>query len=220
MTADDPLRKIPPEPDPTEEIEILEVVGLDEDGAPVAAEADEDVEVVFEEPGAEAALPAPPAAPAAAREDAAMRERFIRLQADFENYKKRVDRERLDHARYATSELVARLLPILDNFDRAIASSRPVPSPDPVLEGVVLIQRQLLDELKREGLRPMDALGRPFDPAIHEAVATDSEAPLPAHTVTEVFQRGYFFHERVLRPALVRVRVEGDEGAVGDGEES
>jgi molecular chaperone GrpE len=218
MSPDDPLRKIPPDPDPNDEIEILEVVGLDEDGASVAADPDEDIEVIFEEPGGQAAAPTIPAPTVETREDTALKERFIRLQADFENLKKRIDRERLDHLRHATSELVARLLPVLDNFDRAVASARP--AADPVLEGVVLIQRQLQEELKREGLRPMDALGQPFDPAIHEAVATDPDSPAPAHTVTEVFQRGYFFHDRVLRPALVRVRLDGSEGAQDGGEES
>ncbi|HJQ99711.1 MAG TPA: nucleotide exchange factor GrpE, partial [Candidatus Polarisedimenticolaceae bacterium] len=180
-----------------------EVVGVDEDGIPVETEDPDDVEVVFEDV---------PAAPAARRsvpppEDPALKERFVRLQADFENYKKRIDRERSDYFRHATSGLVGRLLPVLDNFERAIAAARG--RADTFSEGVVLIQRQLLEELSREGLHPMDPVGSPFDPEMHEAVATDPTSDAPAHTVTAVLQRGWFFHDRVLRAALVRVSVDG-----------
>jgi molecular chaperone GrpE len=221
MTHDDPLRKLPPEDASSEEIEILEVVGVDETGAPVdGAAPSDDVEVVFEEADEGADENEESAAPAA---DAAfVRERLIRLQADFENFKKRVDRERHDHLRHATGDLVTRLLPILDNFERAMASARGEGGVEPFLEGVGLIQRQLIEELRREGLRPMDALGAPFDPEIHEAVATDTDAAAPDHTVTHVFQRGYYFHDRVLRPALVRVRLDVAERTedVGEGDEA
>jgi molecular chaperone GrpE len=210
MAADDPLRKIPPEPDPSDDIEILEVVGLDDEPEDAAAD---DVEVVFEEPSLD--VPDRPA-PAPPSEDAALRERILRLQADFENFKKRIDRERVDHLRHATGDLVTRLLPVLDNFERAVASARPGDS-DPVLNGVLLIHKQFLDELKREGLRPMEGVGEPFDPTLHEAVATDPDAEAPPNTVTHVFQRGYFFHDRVLRPALVRVRVDGSHDARAEG---
>ena len=139
-------------------------------------------------------------------------DRFLRLQADYENYQKRVERERIDHLRHATGSLMARLLPVLDNFDRAIAAAGP-PCNDPVLDGIFMIQKQLLDELGLEGLRPMDSLGAPFDPALHEAVATVVDPSVPSHTVTLVFQRGYFLHDRVLRAALVRVSVDGPPGA-------
>jgi molecular chaperone GrpE len=82
-----------------------------------------------------------------------------------------------------------------------------------LIEGLALIQRQLAAELEAEGLRPMESVGELFDPERHEAVATDPEAPVPPHTVTQVFQRGYFLHDRVLRPAMVRVRVDESEGS-------
>ena len=136
----------------------------------------------------------------------------MRLQADFENFKKRIDRERHDHFRYATFGLVARILPVLDNFERAMAAVQQGATTDALIEGVALIQRQLATELETEGLRPMDSVGETFDPVRHEAVATDSDSPVPPHTVTQVFQRGYFLHDRVLRPAMVRVRVDESEG--------
>jgi len=194
-----------PDPEQSDDIEILEVVGVDEDGIPVETEDPEDVEVVFED------LPVAPAVrrPAPPTEDPALKERFLRLQADFENYKKRIERERSDYFRHATSGLVARLLPVLDNFERAIAAARGRADAggDALTEGVALIQRQLLDELAREGLHPMDPVGATFDPELHEAVATDPASDAPSHTVTAVLQRGWFFHDRVLRAALVRVSV-------------
>src|SRR5262245_4727802 len=164
---------MPPDPDPTDDIEILEVVGLDEDGVPVEAEDPDDVEVVFDD------VPLPPKKATAvsrpAAEEIALRERLVRLQADFENFKKRIDRERGDYFRHATSGLVARLLPVLDNFERALAAARSrADAADPLMEGVVLIQRQLLEELSREGLHAMDPIGSTFDPEMHEAVATDA----------------------------------------------
>ena len=81
-----------------------------------------------------------------------------------------------------------------------------------MIEGVALIQRQLLAGLEVEGLRGMESVGELFDPERHEAVATDPDSPVPPHTVTHVFQRGYFLHDRVLRPAMVRVRVSESEG--------
>ena len=85
-----------------------------------------------------------------------------------------------------------------------------------MIEGVTLIQRQLLAELEAEGLRGMGNVGEVFDPERHEAVATDPDSPCPPHTVTHVFQRGYFFHDRVLRPAMVRVRVDESNGGTGN----
>src|SRR5262245_45296548 len=212
---------MPPDPDPTDDIEILEVVGLDEDGVPVETEDPDDVEVVFED-----APPRPkPASIAPARpsaEEIALRERLVRLQADFENFKKRNERERGDYFRHATSGLVARLLPVLDNFERAVAAARHrVEGPaDPLMEGGALIQRQLLQDLARAGLPSLNPVGSAFAPEMHEAVATDAASGTAPNTVTAVLQRGYFFHDRVLRAALVRVSVDGGAPAPPEREES
>jgi molecular chaperone GrpE len=225
MPTGKPGRPLPSDADPMDDIEILEVVGVDENGAPVVdddAQAAEDVEVVFEDAPAPEAPEARPESADAADERRELLERLLRLQADFENFKKRIERERLDHLRHATSDLLGRLLPVLDNFERAIAAFRPGGSADAVIEGIGLIHRQLLSELEREGLRGMESFGQPFDPVLHEAVATDPDAPMPPHTVTHVFQRGYFLHDRLLRPAMVRVRVDAceDEAPPDDRKES
>ncbi len=197
---------------PSEDIEILEVVGVDENGTPLANADSEDVEVVFEEDCPVEDILPPVGVYSPPVEDADLRQRLLRLQADFENFKKRMDRERLDHFRYATFELVGRLLPVLDNLERAVSAARPGVAGDALIEGVALIQRQLLAGLEVEGLRGMESVGELFDPERHEAVATDPDSPVPPHTVTHVFQRGYFLHDRVLRPAMVRVRVSESEG--------
>ena len=220
MSHDRPGRRLPPDSESLDDIEILEVVGLDENGVPVVEdEADdvEEVEVDFEQPS-EAESPAAAQDSAEITDEAREnRERLLRLQADFENFKKRIDRDRLNHLRQATAELLGRLLPVLDNFERAIAAFRPDGPPEAVIEGVNLIHRQLLQELEREGLRGMESVGQPFDPALHEAVATEAGGAMPPHAVTQVFQRGYFLHDRLLRPAMVRVRVdEGDDAAAPD----
>jgi molecular chaperone GrpE len=224
---DDRGARLPSDEDGAEDIEILEVIGIDEDGAAIAdreadavadAEAaetdDSDIEVIFdaEDDSAEPQTPRP----SPRDEGEQLRERILRLTADFENFRYRMERDRGEHLRFATFELVGRILPVLDNFDRAMASVRPGSSDDALLAGFALIQRQLLAVLEAEGLRAMGGVGETFDPSRHEAVATDSESPLPAHAVTQVFQRGYFLHDRVLRPALVRVRLNAPEREPGE----
>lgn len=217
--ATSPYDPKPPDETLDDDIEILEVVGLDEDAPPVSGEAlDDEVEVVFDEvPAAPDAVSAPVVE---TRVDpvAEHRERTVRLQADFENYKKRVERDRADHERHATGRLVARLLPVLDNFERAMAAAKT--DDDGFVRGIALIQRQLLDELRREGLSPMQSEGLPFDPTLHEAVATEITDAYAPNTVVGELQRGYFFHERVLRAALVRVSLDPESGGAAPREES
>jgi molecular chaperone GrpE len=207
----------PEEPAEPDDIEILEVVGMDEAEVPGAASEDE-VVVAFDD------LPvAAPAAPDRTAEVEEARERLLRLRADFDNLKKRIEREREEYSRQATASLVARLLPVLDNLERALEAARcGRGNGDALQNGVALIQRQLLDELRREGLRAVESVGQSFDPAVHEAVATDGASQLPINTVVEELQRGYYFDDRLLRPALVRVAVgEGlREARRSEGEES
>jgi molecular chaperone GrpE len=213
MPQDEAGRRLRDDHDASDDIEILEVVGVDEDGVPIVTADPDDIELVFDEQSpAEDPAPAGIATPAPS-EDGQLRERLVRLQADFENFKKRIDRERIDHFRYATAELIGRVLPVLDNFERAMAAARPGAPTESLLEGMLLIQRQLVTELEAEGLRSMESVGETFDPERHEAVATDPDSPMPPHTVTHVFQRGYFLHDRVLRPAMVRVRVDESDGS-------
>lgn len=188
-------------PEEDEDIEILEIVGLEDSPAIELEDGDEtdegdrDLILDFDEEEAR-------------DKDEAVeeeRERRVRLQADFENYKKRIEREREADQRQASARVVQNLLPVLDNFERAISSADAEEAASSFHQGVQMIFRQILDELRREGLEAIQTLGQPFDPELHEAVATEMHTDLPHHTIMEELLRGYTLHQRLLRPALVKV---------------
>ena len=210
---------VPGLPDDDEDIEILEIVGLDEGPAvqfdDAGVESDDDPGELILDFDADGESD---------QQEAVDEERArrVRLAADFENYKKRVEREREADQRQASVRVVQSLLPVLDNFERAIAAATAEEAASSFYPGVLLIFRQIRDELRREGLLSIDAVGQPFDPAFHEAVATEEQHDLPHHTIMEEMQRGYTLHERLLRPSLVKVRTQpgmedtdpgNDEGA-------
>lgn len=141
-------------------------------------------------------------------ENQELKNRYLRTLADFENVRKRTEREKADFFRYATSSVLKDLLPILDNFDRALEHSD---ADDEFHKGVELIYKQLYDVLYKHGLRPIDEVGVHFDPNIHEAVIREEDASVPSHTVTMILQKGYFLHDRLLRPAMVKVAVGGPD---------
>ncbi|MDD5556169.1 MAG: nucleotide exchange factor GrpE [bacterium] len=168
------------------------------------------------EEAAGAPPPAPPAAAAISGEElAALREkaaradeyhdRFLRAAADLENYRKRVERERADLLKFGQEEFMAELILVLDNFERALAAAGSEADANAVLEGVRLINRQLSQVLARNGLQPVEALGRPFDPRLHEAVSQVETDDHPEGTVVAETLRGYLLNGRLLRPAAVTV---------------
>lgn len=138
------------------------------------------------------------------REKEEERRARVRLQADFENYKKRVERERAEDRVRITAALIETLLPVLDGFERALAVHG-----DPAYEehrrGFELIYKQLFDALARMGLVRVRALGQPFDPHLHQAVERVAMASVPEGTVVEELAPGYLVRDRLLRPAMVRV---------------
>jgi molecular chaperone GrpE len=148
-------------------------------------------------------------ADAKAREAAQAQDRYLRTLAEFDNYRKRVAREREEWRRQAQTELVREVLPVVDNFDRALAADPRAPGDSAFRDGIELIHRDFLKALERIGVRPFSAAGERFDPARHEAVGRVERADLPDQTVVEETLRGYLFHDRVLRPAQVIVSVEG-----------
>jgi molecular chaperone GrpE len=172
-------------------------------------EIEREMRETAEEAAAEAAAEAAPAEPEAAPQDD-YRNRYVRAIADFENFRKRTDREKADFFRYATSAVLKDVLPVLDNFDRALDHAA---EGDEFHKGVLLIYKQLYDVLQRHGLKPIDESGVTFDPNIHEAVVREEDDSVPNHTVTAILQKGYFLHDRLLRPALVKVAVGGPERA-------
>jgi len=137
-------------------------------------------------------------------EIAELKERLIRSQADFENYKRRMQREKEDLAVYANQKLLLNLLPVLDNLERAL-TSQPVAGDEKLRQGVELTARSFREILAREGVSPIEAVGKPFDPNEHEAVMTEESSEHEDSTVIFEFQKGYRLGDRVIRPSMVKV---------------
>lgn len=130
--------------------------------------------------------------------------RYLRLAADFDNYKKRARQEQADVVRQANAELIGRLLPVVDNFHRIVDTvSEGVD--EAWLKGVKLTLQQLDELLTSQGVQPIEAVGQPFDPTLHEAIGHEESDEHPEDTVVSEVRRGYRLHDRVVRPALVRV---------------
>jgi molecular chaperone GrpE len=130
-------------------------------------------------------------------------DRLLRATAEFDNYRKRVDRERRDLVDATASDVVRDLLPVVDDFDRALAA--PGATDDSFRRGVVLIHRRLLDVLRTRGVEPFDSVGQIFDPAVHEAVATEPIGRRREGEIVAELRRGYRLNGRLLRPAQVKV---------------
>ena len=141
-------------------------------------------------------------------EIADLRDRSIRTLADFENYRRRSERERDELKRYAQGDVLRDLLPVVDNLRRALAAGGSV---DDLKTGVELTLRQFTELLKQRGVAEVPAVGEPFDPAVHEAVARVDDEAVEAPTVIDELQRGYTLHGKLLRPALVRVAMPAEK---------
>lgn len=137
-------------------------------------------------------------------EVAELNSRALRLQADHENYRRRVQREKEDLAVYANQKLLLNLLPVLDNLERALATA-PVPGDEKLRQGVELTARSFRDTLSKEGITPIEALGQQFDPNVHEAVMTVESADHEDGTILMEMQKGYKLGERIVRPTMVQV---------------
>jgi molecular chaperone GrpE len=138
-------------------------------------------------------------------------DRLLRKHADFENVRKRLEKEKKEFHQYALSDIMGELIFILDNFERAISHSDEAGNPE-YRKGVELIYRQLKDLLEKRGLRSIESEGKKFDPNFHEAVAREERNDLEEGTILEELQRGYFFQNRLLRPAMVKVSYTSSEG--------
>lgn len=142
-------------------------------------------------------------------------DQLLRRRADFENYKRRVERERQNMASEACAELIKDLLPSLDNLERALAARG---AEESLHQGVQLIERELRAALDARGLRVEDPTGAPFDPAWHQALAHEVVPGAVPGTVVETFRKAYLFRERLLRPALVKVAKEPEPAEPGETE--
>ena len=132
------------------------------------------------------------------------RNRHLRLAADFENFKKRARQEQLETVQYATAALAERLLPVLDDFQR-VMEHVPAGVDENWLKGVQLTLQKLEEVLQSVGVEPIEPIGQPFDPKVHEAIGSEETDEHPEDTVVSELRRGYKLHDRVLRPSLVRV---------------
>jgi molecular chaperone GrpE len=131
-------------------------------------------------------------------------DKWLRLAAEFENYKKRVQKEKSDLIKFGNDSLLKAVLPILDNLERAIDHGKKMNQNGPLLQGVEIILRQFLAILERFGVKPVAAMGESFDPEKHEAVSQAESDQEPNRVISEL-EKGYLFHERLLRPAKVLV---------------
>ena len=138
----------------------------------------------------------------ASEEDEAWSEKYTRLMADFQNFRKRTDKEKADVYSYANEKIMTDLLTVLDNFERALGSEC---KDEPYAEGMKMIFKQLTDILTAAGLEEIDAVGQDFDPNFHHAVLTDNNADFDSGKVTDVLQKGYKLNGKVIRPSMVKV---------------
>lgn len=143
-------------------------------------------------------------------ESAELLDTLQRSRAEFANYRRRVEQEREMARHRATEEIIRKLLPIADDFERALVSAPEAIAADAWFEGFRLVERKLWNVLSSEGVKPMESIGQPFDPSRHDAVMIE-EGVQNATTVVEEFQRGYLVNETVLRPAMVKVGAQSSD---------
>jgi len=139
-----------------------------------------------------------------AAEKADLKDRLLRTLADFENFRRRAERDRSEYVQYAATEMVRDLIPILDDFRRAVKVET---ADKEYAKGIELIDQRLFEALKKAGLEPIESAGKLFDPNLHQAVVRVQSEEFPDQTVLEEFQSGYNFKGKLLRPAMVKVAV-------------
>jgi len=135
-----------------------------------------------------------------------LRQTLLRRQADFDNYRKRIEKERFEDSKRATARVIEGLIPIIDGFEHALAAHREAEY-DSYRKGFELIHKQFLESLTKLGVERIEPAGKRFDPHLHQAVDRAETTDHEEGTILQVFQPGYVFHGRVLRPAMVRVAV-------------
>ena len=136
-----------------------------------------------------------------------LRQTLLRRQADFDNYRKRIEKERFEDSKRATARVIEGLIPVIDGFEHALAAHREAEY-DNYRKGFELIYKQLLDSVTKLGVERIDPVGKSFDPHLHQAVDRAETTDREDGAILQVFQPGYVFHGRVLRPAMVRVAVQ------------
>jgi molecular chaperone GrpE len=132
-------------------------------------------------------------------------QKALRAQADFDNFRRRTRQEKEEFAKYASKQLIEQLLPVYDNFDRALQTSKDTQDFEALFKGVDMIYRQFSQILEQEGLKPLEVVGEPFNPEIHQAIMQVETDEYEEGIVVEEVQRGYILKDKVIRPAMVKV---------------
>jgi molecular chaperone GrpE len=134
-------------------------------------------------------------------------QRYVRAQADFDNFRRRARQEKEDFAKYASLKLIEQLLPVVDNFERALSSSKETKDFDALIKGLDMTYRQLDQLLVQEGLRPIEVIGQPFNPEFHQAIMQVESEEHGEGIILEELQKGYILKDKVVRPAMVKVSI-------------
>ena len=194
-----------------EEEKILSInEGRAEREAGSASSASGDSDPIDPPAGSDAAIPEEINKLRAEKED--LLQTLVRRQADFENFRKRTERDRSEEGRRGVERMIVDLIPVLDGFDHAL-HAHDDPAYEEYRKGVTLVRKQLWDVLVRHGVQRVDAAGKMFDPHVHQAIERVESSELPDGFIVDVFQDGYIFHGRVLRPAIVRVAIHPGDGS-------
>ena len=138
----------------------------------------------------------------------AAQDKYLRLAAEFENYKRRSQRDLSEAIKFANESLLKNLLPVIDNLERAVQCGKEAGINNAVMEGVELTHKSFLETVEKLGLRQISSAGQPFDPSMHQAVAQVDSSIMAPNMVVDEFQKGYFLHDRIMRPAMVTVSKE------------
>ncbi len=149
-----------------------------------------------------------------------LNDKYLRLAAEFDNYKRRVQRDQSDTIRFANERLLKDLLPTLDNLERALQAGHEQALIEGLLEGVDLTYKQFLDTLQKMGIKQVTSVGEGFDPAKHQAVGQVESFAVPENVIVDEYQKGYFLHDRILRPAMVTVAKAQTEPSDGEAQQS
>lgn len=134
-----------------------------------------------------------------------LNDKYLRLNAEFQNYKRRVEKEKTDIVKYGTERIMTELLPVIDNFSRAMQMGAGENADTKFVEGLGMIQKSLEEFLQKNGVKKIEAIGESFDPQKHHAVMTEEKDGCEPDTVIDVLQEGYTLNERVIRPSMVKV---------------
>lgn len=136
-----------------------------------------------------------------------LKDKYLRNLAEVDNFRKRVKKEKEDYYQYALGEFLLSLLPIIDNLERALNSKETAPDEKSILSGVEMIYKQLLDLLRKSNVEEIKSLNQPFDPNYHQALSKIEKEDLDEPLVVEVYQKGYRYHKKLLRPSLTKVAI-------------